>query len=156
MPFGKSLTMKNSLTAFAAVATAYATAAGFGAVDAAMAADVTITIDGVKAGDGSLYVSMQTEDQFMQNEGAYGQIVSDPGEGSLSVTISGVEDGEYAVSVWHDDNGNQEFDSASNGIPLDGWSMSGGAGRSGPPTFDDARITVDGDTNVSLDMVYGR
>ena len=156
MSFGKSFTMKNSLTAFAAVATAYATAAGFGAVDAAMAADVTVNIDGVRAGDGALYISVQTEDQFMQDEGAYGQVVSDPGEGALSVTISGVDNGNYAVSVWHDDNGNQEFDSADNGMPLDGWSMSGSAGRSGPPTFEDAKVTVDGDTGVALEMVYGR
>lgn len=124
-------------------------AAMVGAV--AHAAPLTVALDGVR-GDGPLYVSVQTEAQFMQEAAAAGTIIQTPEPGSHSFTFD-VPPGAYAVSIWHDD-GNGAFDRDARGWPLDGWAMSGILGE-GEPSFSDAAVTVGPDgASVSLSMVY--
>ena len=146
--------MRNAPTAIAILIAAYATGTAFAGIDAALAGEVTISIENVKASDGPLYVSLQTEDQFLQNAGTYGDIIHSPTEGDLSVVLSNVADGEYSVSIWHDINNNQVFDREDNGIPLDGWSMIGAATMQGLPVFDSVKFNVDGDVGVTVEMVY--
>ncbi len=118
---------------------------------AAYAAPLTLSLDGVQ-GEGPLYVSVQTEAEFMENSGTAGTIVQAPEPGAHEFTFD-VPPGAYAVSIWHDD-GNQVFDRDENGWPLDGWAMSGAMGD-GPPSFSDVAVTVDAEgTTVSLDMTY--
>ena len=118
---------------------------------AAYAAPLTLSLDGVQ-GEGSLYVSVQTEAEFMENSGTAGTIVHAPESGAHEFTFD-VPPDAYAVSVWHDD-GNQVFDRDGNGWPLDGWAMSGAMGE-GPPGFSDVAVTVGPDgASVSLSMAY--
>lgn len=122
---------------------------------AAAAADVAVDIGGVRAAEGPLYVSLQTAAQFMQNEGTAGTIVQKPGAGMVSVVLPGVAPGEYAVSVWHDIDGDGVFDRAETGRPLDGWSMLNGADLRGAPTFESVKFTVtDKGAKLALQMIY--
>lgn len=118
---------------------------------AASAADVTIALSGVRAGKGPLYVSLQTEAQFLQNAGSYGEIIASPAVGAARVTLKGVAPGAYSVSVWHDVNGNGVFDRAPDGRPLDGWSMNNAGSLRGQPVFDEVKFTV-GAAGASLDL----
>ncbi|MEQ8406424.1 MAG: DUF2141 domain-containing protein [Oceanicaulis sp.] len=118
---------------------------------AAHAAPLTVSLNGVEGG-GPLYISVQSEAQFMQNTGVAGTIVQTPESGAHEFTFD-VPPGAYAVSVWHDD-GNQIFDRAENGWPLDGWAMSGPMGA-GPPGFEDVAVTVGAEGGaVEMTMVY--
>ncbi|MEQ1931033.1 MAG: DUF2141 domain-containing protein [Parvularculaceae bacterium] len=121
----------------------------------ALAADVSIEIAGVKSASGPLYVSLQTEGQFMQNVGTAGKIVQNPGVGTVSVLVPGVAPGEYSVSVWHDIDGDAEFDRAADGRPLDGWSMLNAGALRGAPTFNAVKFSVgNSGAAIKLDMVY--
>lgn len=133
-------------TAAAAMAAVFAASAG-----AASAADVTVAISGVKAGKGPLYVSLQTEAQFLQNAGSYGEVIAAPGVGDVKVTLKGVAPGEYSVSVWHDTNGNGVFDRAPDGRPLDGWSMNNAGSLRGQPVFSEVKFSVAA-AGASLDL----
>ncbi|KAA5801562.1 DUF2141 domain-containing protein [Alkalicaulis satelles] len=124
-------------------------AAMFGA--SAYAAPLTVTLDGVRW-EGPLYISVQSEDQFMQEEAAASTMVQTPHPGAHNFTFD-VPPGAYAVSVWHDD-GNGVFDRDAYGRPLDGWAMSGEIGQ-GAPSFEDVAISVGPDgASVTLQMVY--
>ncbi|WP_270375202.1 DUF2141 domain-containing protein [Marinicauda sp. Alg238-R41] len=128
-----------------------ATAASLAFTATAYGAPLTIEVNGVQ-GDGPLYVSVQTEEQFMQDEGVEGSIVQSPEPGTHSFTYD-LPEGQYAVSVWHDD-GNGTFDRAESGWPLDGWAMSGELGD-GPPSFEDVAVDLRGQgADVSLDVHY--
>lgn len=118
---------------------------------AAHAAPLTVSLDGV-AGDGPLYISVQTESEFMQDTGTAGTIVQTPDPGAHAFTFD-VPPGAYAVSVWHDD-GNGVFDRDETGWPLDGWAFSGPVGE-GEPRFENVAVPVGPDGgSISLQMVY--
>lgn len=141
--------VRKSLVAFTASICALTAAAS------ASAADVAVTLRGVKAGGAPLYVSLQTRDQFLQNAGSYGEIVSAPAAGAVTVVLKGVAPGDYSVSVWHDVNNNGTFDRAPDGRPLDGWSMNNAASLRGEPVFDAVKFTVSASgAQLDLPMYY--
>ena len=122
----------------------------------AHASPLEIELDGVRSASGRLYVSVQTREQFMRDGGAAGSVVTAPMAGSHRFAYD-LPPGEYAISVWHDDNGNGRFDKAENFMPLDGWAMTNGSELHGEPTFDQVKVAVGGPSaSVRLSMNYGR
>jgi uncharacterized protein (DUF2141 family) len=122
----------------------------------AQAANLSVDLDGVRSARGTLYVSVQTREQFMQDRGAAGTVVRAPAAGSHRFAYE-LPAGEYAVSVWHDENGNGEFDKDENSMPIDGWSMVNGNQLRGEPSFDQVRTVVgNAPAAVRLGMVYSR
>lgn len=123
---------------------------------AAAAGELTVHIDGVEARGGTLYVSIQTEAQFMQSEGVDGRMVAEPEAGAHSFTFD-LPEGRYSISVWHDDNANAQFDRREDGFPLDGWAMINAAQFEGAPTFAEASVAVGPDgASVRERIIYGR
>jgi uncharacterized protein (DUF2141 family) len=125
---------------------------------AAEAGRVTVDLNGLRSG-GTLYVQLQTRAQFMGADRAGGKIVHVAQAGSLSVDLGEVAPGDYAVSVWHDDNDNRRFDmDAQGGGPLDGWAIANGAeAGAGPPDFDRAKIAVaQAPIRLPMTVHYGR
>jgi uncharacterized protein (DUF2141 family) len=124
---------------------------------AAAAAPLDVSIEGVEARGGTFYISVQTEAQFMQDDGVAGAVIEDPDAGELDFSFD-LKPGAYAVTVWHDDNGNGTFDTGGQwGEPLDGWTMPNALALRAEPTFEDVRITVGEDgAQLSLPMYYGR
>ncbi|MEA3044501.1 MAG: hypothetical protein QOH47_2339 [Sphingomonadales bacterium] len=124
---------------------------------AAQAGNVRVDLSGVHAG-GTLYVQLQTRAQFLGAERSAGDRIVAPQAGTLSVDLGEVPPGDYAVTVWHDDNGNQQFDiDPRTGRPLDGLAMAPVAGLRGPPTFDQLKVTIPAaGLAVPLAMHYSR
>ncbi len=121
----------------------------------AFAGDVTVTINGVQAGKGDIYVSLQKQNEFMQNRGSYGVIVQAPKAAEQKVVIKDVAAGEYSIAVWHDTNGDGAFTRAENGVPLDGWTMVNASALRGPPVWDQIRFLVPvSDVATTLTMIY--
>ncbi len=105
---------------------------------AAMAADVTITVDGIQPGTGDILVALQTEDDFLSGDGAYSIVV--PAEADTVTTVlEGVAPGTYAVAVVHDENGDGTF-ALGDDAPSEAWGVSGDP--MAEPTFENAQIEV--------------
>jgi uncharacterized protein (DUF2141 family) len=124
---------------------------------AAHAGDVEVDLTGVRAG-GTLYVQLQTRDQFMTASRAYGEMVRAPAAGGVSLTLKDVAPGDYAVTVWHDDNANNRFDvDPATGRPADGWATVNAEALRGPPLFDQVKSTVGAEpVTIALPLHYGR
>jgi uncharacterized protein (DUF2141 family) len=125
---------------------------------AAEAGRVTVDLNGLRAG-GTAYVQLQTRAQFMGSDRVGGRIVPVTAAGTLSVDLGEVAPGDYAVSVWHDDNDNRQFDMGTQGGgPLDGWAIANGAeAGAGPPDFDRAKITItQAPLRLPMTLHYGR
>lgn len=137
------------LISIAALATLAATPAG--------AATLTFQLADVRASRAPLYLSVQRRDQFMEDGGAYGAVLAETSAGPMTIRIENVAPGEYAPTVWHDDNANGRFDMGEDYVPLDGWTMVGARRRTGEPSFDAAKIVVGAeDMTIPLEMIYGR
>jgi uncharacterized protein (DUF2141 family) len=136
--------------------TIIASLTALGTAAAAQAAPVEIDLTGLRAG-GRLYVQLQTRDQYQGPQRAAGKIVEAPAAGGLALTFD-VPPGDYAASVWHDDNGNNQFDvDTATGRPLDGWSVVNADRLRHEPSFDDARVSVPAaGTKVAMALHYGR
>lgn len=122
---------------------------------AAQAGPVTVDLSGLRAG-GKLYVQVQTREQFMGQARIAGRVVLAPQAGSLSVEIGDVPPGDYAVTIWHDANGNNQFDMGARGQAADGWAMANGDRLRGQPTFDVVKLTIPADAlRLPLAISYG-
>jgi uncharacterized protein (DUF2141 family) len=122
---------------------------------AAQAGPVTVDLTGLRAG-GTLYVQVQTREQFMGPSRIGGRVVAAPHAGSLSVDLGDVPPGDYAITIWHDANGNNQFDMGARGQPADGWAMANGDRLRGQPTFDVVKLSIPADAlRLPLAVSYG-
>jgi uncharacterized protein (DUF2141 family) len=71
----------------------------------------------------------------------------------ITVVLENVAPGEYAVSIFHDENDNGKLDRGTYGIPVEKTGSSNNAkGTYGPPTFDDCKFTVEEDTVIYVTL----
>jgi len=122
----------------------------------ASAGTLTLTVDGVEARGGTLYVGVQTEEQFMEWDGIEGESIAEPTAGSHTVTFD-LPAGDYSVSVWHDQNDDGDFGLSESGMPAEGWAMLNGTKLRGAPTFEAVKINVtDAGASASETVIYPR
>lgn len=71
-------------------------------------------------------------------------------------SFEGVAPGDYAISVFHDENANGGLDRNFRGIPNEGVDASNDApGRFGPPKFADARfVYAGGQKEITIHLRY--
>jgi uncharacterized protein (DUF2141 family) len=118
----------------------------------AHAADMTVTIEGVQSAKGQLIVCL-----WVSKKGFPLCPKDAPNRHALAatdgaaVTFKGLAPGIYAVSAFHDTDGNGKLKQNFIGIPKEPATVSGPKQkRMGPPKFDGAAIVVDGDMAVTL------
>lgn len=70
--------------------------------------------------------------------------------GGVKVRFTGLAPGDYAVLLYHDENGNGRLDTGRLGLPTEGYAFSRDArARLGPPGFDKMRVTVTAGSEVT-------
>ncbi|MEM1390678.1 MAG: DUF2141 domain-containing protein [Pseudomonadota bacterium] len=131
-----------------------ALAAAFAVIPTSFAGTLTFTVDGVEDRGGDLYIGVQTEEQFLQNDGIANEVISQPKAGSHTVSFE-LPTGDYSVSVWHDSNGDGEFGRTEYGVPTEGWAMLNGASLRGMPKFDEVKISLTAEgASVTEAIIY--
>lgn len=111
-----------------------------------------VTIQGVKSEKGSVLIALyDSEGSFMKKHIASRKVkVADK---NLIVVFDNLKPGNYAVSTFHDENENEKLDSNFFGVPKELYGFSNNAkGSLGPPSFDKARVTVDRDKKITIDL----
>ncbi len=124
------------------------TASGQGVLD--------VNITNIENASGVIYLSLQNS--------AQGWLSTDPeaekfreltqeinSTDDITISIEGLPKGNYAVSLFHDLNDNQDLDTNFIGFPKEPFAFSGPMGLTGPPKFEDAKIEVTGEKS-SLDI----
>ncbi|MGO4919134.1 DUF2141 domain-containing protein [Maribacter spongiicola] len=102
---------------------------------------LTVVIENVLNDEGHVLSALHNEDTFMKAEGL--ETSHDKAQtGELILSFENVQPGEYAFSVLHDANDNYSMDFEPNGMPKEDYAMSGNYLPMGPPTFSDAKFTV--------------
>ncbi|MCR9278572.1 MAG: DUF2141 domain-containing protein [Pseudomonadaceae bacterium] len=118
------------------------------------AATLTMTFEGVESAEGQLMAQVSNSSEAFDGKArAVAQFVVPAAAGSVSISTNSLPAGDYAVRVMHDENDNGELDSNMIGIPREPWGTSNDAkGSFGPPSWDDAKFSIDGDTSIIINM----
>lgn len=61
-------------------------------------------------------------------------------QGTLEIAFADLTEGPYAISLFHDENGDYDFNMVG-GYPLEGYGMSGASGPLDEPDFQKAAVT---------------
>ena len=117
---------------------------GPSASDPAANPSITVSIDSIEGDDGSVRVALySTAESFDANE-PFASISEPATASALTVSFEDVPDGDYAVMLFHDVNGNETLDRNLLGIPREPWAGSLNGRVLGPPSWHDVRFEVDG------------
>jgi uncharacterized protein (DUF2141 family) len=117
-----------------------------GAIPAANAADLKITITGAGPTGRVMAKLFATADSFEKMNPAIAMLSLSPSDGQVSVTIGNLPPGRYAVAAFQDVKGTGKLESNLLGIPTEPYGFSNdAAGGMGPPGFDQAAFTIGAD-----------
>jgi len=122
-------------------------------VSAQSTSTIVVNISRVTRSEGKVNVALyDSADTFLTKhvEGQVGEL----SDLKSTVTFEGIENGTYAISVFHDENGNEKLDTGMFGIPSEPVGTSNNAtGFFGPPEFEDAKFEAAGEKielNINL------
>jgi uncharacterized protein (DUF2141 family) len=104
---------------------------------------LSVIVTGIKESKGSIRVGLFSSEEEFLKKAVYGEIVKATGT-EVTVVFRNLPEGEYAISVIHDENDNGELDSNFIGIPKEGFAFGNDAmGTFGPPSYSDSKVKVD-------------
>ena len=116
---------------------------------------IEVKVTEIRDEKGDIRVGLfKNEDTFLK-KAIEGKVVKASKDG-VTVVFENVPEGDYAVSVLHDENGNGEMDSNVVGMPKEGFAFGNNAmGTFGPPSFEKAKVSVKkGSVRQELKMKY--
>jgi uncharacterized protein (DUF2141 family) len=112
---------------------------------------LTIVVEGIENVRGHLMVGLYDKENF-RKQPIHGQIVKVEAE-TVTVVLEDIPPGEYAVSLYHDENDNGKLDTGLFGIPTEKYGFSNNAkGQYGPPSYEDCKFRVDGDSEINIQV----
>jgi len=120
----------------------------------AQAGEIDLTLNGVQPKGGKILVSVQSREQYMQRAQTSGAVVDGSASGQMKIKLPDVPAGDYAVSVLHDADSNFDMTMDASGKIAEGWSTVNAASLRAKPTFDQVKVSVNGDTAVTETMIY--
>ena len=105
---------------------------------------IHIRVTGLESDEGQLACGLFVEENWLRA----GAVAGETGEiedGAVDCWFRDVEAGTYAISTFHDENGNGKLDTGFMRIPKEGTAASNNAYRKfGPPRYRDASFDYDG------------
>lgn len=105
---------------------------------------VTVTVNNLSSDEGFLLMGIYTENIFMKSLPKYtakGNIKNR----STTITFEGIPPGTYAISGFHDLNGNSKMDFEPTGKPNEPYGISNNnINPNGPPVWEDSKFEVSG------------
>ncbi|MCB0445953.1 MAG: DUF2141 domain-containing protein [Gelidibacter sp.] len=108
--------------------------------------DVVVTITNFDNDKGKVFIALYNSEASFLGTG-YMSVISNIKDKACSVTFKDVPHGIYAISLFHDENGNNKMDSNFLGIPKEDYACSNNAkGFMGPPKWQDAKFEVKNET----------
>ena len=113
---------------------------------------LTIVVDGIENLKGHLMVGVYAKENFMKSAPQYGQIVKVESE-TITIELESIKQGEYAISLYQDENDNQKLDTGAYGIPTEKYGFSNNAtSEMGPPKFDDCKFSMEEDMVIYITL----
>jgi uncharacterized protein (DUF2141 family) len=134
------------------------------------ASELRITVEGIRSPHGTiligLYDSLETftraielsdKDGFLNDPSRFAAVALKANAAMKSaVVLTNLDPGQYAIILFHDENGNGKLDKNALGVPTEPYGFSNNVrGFLGPPAFEEAIMEVNvGDKAVHIALIY--
>jgi uncharacterized protein (DUF2141 family) len=119
----------------------------------AHAFDLTVEITNPKSEQGWVAAAVYAGADGWLKDGAALKAERAAAGAKTVLVFRGLPAGRYAVSAYHDENGNGKLDRNLVGLPIERYGMSRDArGTMGPPSFDAAAIELGADTTIGFQL----
>lgn len=118
------------------------------------AADLSVTVTGTRSAQGLLLVALYDGAETFLRPGkhAAAQIASADAQG-VTVVFRNLPAGRYALTAFHDENGNGKLDFNMTGSPVEALGFSNDAfGSAAAPTFDKAVVELKADAAITIHL----
>lgn len=103
-----------------------------------------VNVSGMTSDEGSVVYAVWSGPEHWLEDHAVREGSVPVHDGVGAITLEDLPYGEYAVSVYHDENGNRKLDTGLFSIPKEPIGTSNDAkARFGPPKYDDAAFQLD-------------
>jgi len=122
-----------------------------------LAADLIIEVEGVRNAEGLIRLALYDRAEDYPSKGkaiATEDVAAE--SGSMTFIIPGLAPGSYAIALFHDEDGDNNFDQNFIGIPTEGYGFSMDAKAFlGAPSFSEAAFALgDGGGTTTVTVVY--
>ena len=113
---------------------------------------LTVNVSGFKTNDGKLKVGLYNNEGTFLKE-TYLSLDSKISDLKATVFFKDLPKGEYAISLYHDENNSGVLEKGMFGIPKEPFACSNNAkGKMGPPKYIDAKFTLDSNKEIVIEL----
>ena len=115
----------------------------------------TIIIKDVEHEDGEIDVKIYSDkESFLNEDLAIESIRKKPTKGETIIPVSNIHEGQFAIVVYHDENGDGKLNTGLFWRPKEGYAFSNKYTPKGPPKFKKAKINILHGTPVTIRLNY--
>ena len=115
----------------------------------------TIIIQGIEHEEGKVDVKIYNDKEtFLKEELAVESIRKKPTKGETIIPLTKVHEGQVAIVVYHDEDGNGELKTGLFWQPKEGFAFSNSYTPKGPPKFKKASIELVHGESVIIELNY--
>ncbi|GAB6054397.1 hypothetical protein JCM17960_32170 [Magnetospira thiophila] len=122
----------------------------------AKAADLEVIINGLRDHGGTVRAFLwKSSEDFRHFDKAVQSTRFKSRPGRAVLAYAGLEPGQYALMVFHDEDNDGQLNRFLGMIPTEGWALSNNPKISGPSAFEDAVVNIDDPgAQIVVRMVY--
>lgn len=111
----------------------------------ASSAELTVEVKGINNNMGKIYIAVYDKAEGWMKKPVHSASAAANVAG-VAISLKDVAVGEYAISLYHDENDNGKMDTNIVGMPIEPYAFSNdAAGQFGPASFEQAKFKVDAD-----------
>lgn len=122
--------------------------------DASPRGSLTVNVEGVRSARGQILAELVTPEPGggLRRAAATSAAAR---AGALTLRFGDLPPGDYAVRLFHDEDGDGRMKTGALGRPAEGFGFSNGArARLGPPSFGEMKVAVAGDARTVARLAY--
>lgn len=114
--------------------------------------ELTVEISGMETDKGKVFLALyNSKENFLKSSKTTKGTNAVVKNGKAIAYFKGLQKGEYAISLFHDENDNNKMDTKIFGIPKEPYGFSNNAkGFMGPPKYKDCKFLVDNHKTISI------
>lgn len=108
--------------------------------------NLSIEIENIKKNKGFVMIAIHNQGNFLKSRLVEKKITTDQ---NIAIFSTDLEEGNYAVAIYQDENGNQKLDTNLFGVPIEAYGFSNQARpKFRAPTFEEAKINLRGQSKT--------